>query len=58
MKKKTNLLDLGSYPGGWSVASKIITEGKFYLLILKICNQFIMSNFYVAIFFNQVQRHD
>ena len=27
--KNTNLLDLGSYPGGWSqVASKLITEGK------------------------------
>ncbi len=29
IKKKTNLLDLGSSPGGWSqVASKIITNGK------------------------------
>ena len=29
IKKNTNLLDLGSYPGGWSqVASKIITKGK------------------------------
>ncbi len=29
IKKNTNLLDLGSYPGGWSqVASNIITYGK------------------------------
>ena len=29
VNKKTNLLDLGSYPGGWSqVASQIITTGK------------------------------
>ncbi len=29
LNKRTNLLDLGSYPGGWSqVASQIITEGK------------------------------
>ena len=36
MKKKTNLLDLGSYPGGWSqVASKIITEGKVLSIDIK-----------------------
>ena len=29
IKKNTNLLDLGSSPGGWSqVASKLITNGK------------------------------
>ena len=29
IKKNTNLLDLGSYPGGWTqVAAKIITTGK------------------------------
>ena len=29
LKKNTNLLDLGSFPGGWSqVASKIITKGR------------------------------
>ena len=29
IKKNTNLLDIGSTPGGWSqVASKIITNGK------------------------------
>ena len=29
IKSNTNLLDLGSYPGGWSqVATKIITKGK------------------------------
>ena len=30
LNKDTNLLDLGSSPGGWSqVASKLITKGKF-----------------------------
>tara|TARA_Y100000591_G_C21763059_1_gene661193 strand:+ start:451 stop:1077 length:627 start_codon:yes stop_codon:yes gene_type:complete len=34
--KKTNLLDLGSYPGGWSqVASKIITNGKILSIDIK-----------------------
>ena len=29
IKKNTNLLDIGSYPGGWSqVASKLISSGK------------------------------
>ena len=36
LKKNTNLLDLGSYPGGWSqVASKIITSGKILSLDIK-----------------------
>ena len=35
IKKKTNLLDLGSSPGGWSqVASQIITDGKIMSLDL------------------------
>ena len=34
IKKNSNLLDLGSSPGGWAqVADKIITKGKFYQLI-------------------------
>ena len=36
IKKNTNLLDLGSYPGGWSqVASQIITTGKIMAIDIK-----------------------
>ncbi len=36
LKKNTYLLDLGSFPGGWSqVASKIITNGKILSLDIK-----------------------
>ena len=36
IKKNTNLLDLGSFPGGWSqVASQIITEGKIMSIDIK-----------------------
>ena len=36
IKKSSNLLDLGAYPGGWSqVVSKIITSGKILSIDLK-----------------------
>ena len=36
LKKNTNLLDLGSFPGGWSqVASQIITSGKIMAIDIK-----------------------
>ena len=36
IKKDTNLLELGSYPGGWSqVASKLITDGKVLSIDIK-----------------------
>ena len=36
IKKNSNLLDLGSSPGGWSqVASKIITKGKILSVDIK-----------------------
>ena len=36
IKKNSNLLDLGSYPGGWSqVASKMITSGKILSIDIK-----------------------
>ena len=36
LRKNTNLLDLGSYPGGWSqIASQIITTGKILAIDLK-----------------------
>ena len=37
IKKNTNLLDLGSYPGGWTqVASQIITKGKIMAIDIKL----------------------
>ena len=39
IKKDTNLLDLGSYPGGWSqVSSQIITNGKVLSVDIKSMN--------------------
>ena len=36
IKKNTNLLDLGSCPGGWSqVAAKVITKGKILAVDIK-----------------------
>ena len=36
IKKNSNLLDIGSYPGGWSqVASQIITSGKILSIDIK-----------------------
>ena len=36
LRKNTNLLDLGSFPGGWSqIASQIITTGKILAIDLK-----------------------
>ena len=36
LKKSTNLLDIGSYPGGWSqVVSKIVTSGRIMSIDLK-----------------------
>ena len=36
IKKSTKLLDIGSYPGGWSqVANKLVTEGKILAIDLK-----------------------
>ena len=36
IKRNSNLLDLGAYPGGWSqVASKIITNGKILSIDIK-----------------------
>ena len=36
IKKNTNLLDLGAYPGGWTqVANKLITDGKIISVDIK-----------------------
>ena len=36
LKNNTNLLDLGSYPGGWSqVATEIITSGRLMAVDIK-----------------------
>ena len=51
LKKNTKLLDIGSYPGGWSqVSSKIITAGKILSMDIKKMDKlenvsFIESNF-------------
>ena len=46
LSKNTNLLDLGSYPGGWSqVASKIITHGKILSVDIKQMEQIKNVNF-------------
>ena len=40
IKKNTNLLDIGAYPGGWSqVSSKIISTGKILSLDIKKMDQ-------------------
>ena len=36
LKKNTNIIDLGSFPGGWSqVVSKKVTEGKILAIDIK-----------------------
>ena len=45
IKKNTRLLDLGSYPGGWSqVASKIVTNGKILSIDIKLIALLAPSN--------------
>ena len=47
LKKNTNLLDVGAYPGGWSqVASKIVTVGKILSIDLKKMNQLKNVSFF------------
>ena len=46
IKKNSRLLDLGSYPGGWSqVASKLIPMVKFWQSTLNQWNKLIMLSF-------------
>ena len=51
IKKNTNLLDLGSFPGGWTqVASQIITKGKIMAVDIKLMEpiknvKFLEGNF-------------
>ena len=46
IKKNSNLLDLGSCPGGWSqVASHIITKGKILSVDIKEMKQIKNVNF-------------
>ena len=46
IKKNTNLLDIGSYPGGWSqVAKKIISSGKILSIDLKKMDEIKKVNF-------------
>ena len=54
LKKNTNLLDLGSSPGGWSqVASKIIKAGKILSIDTKPMNQIQNVQFYKCDIFDQ-----
>ena len=47
IKSNSNLLDLGSSPGGWSqVASKIISKGKIMAIDIKEMKQIQSVNFY------------
>ena len=47
IKKNSRLLDLGSYPGGWSqVASKLITNGKILAIDIKSMEQIKNVIFY------------
>ena len=44
IKKNSRLLDLGSYPGGWSqVASKLITNGKSEKEILELLDELVID---------------
>ncbi len=46
IKKDSNLLDIGAYPGGWSqVSSKIITSGKILSIDLKYIEEIKGVNF-------------
>ena len=56
LRKKLSLLDIGSYPGGWSqVASKKITNGKILAVDIKLMEKNILKpemNLGDAILFN------
>ena len=53
IKKHTNLLDIGSYPGGWSqVSSKIIETGKIVSIDLKKMEKIKKVNFLQCDFLN------
>ena len=57
IKKNTNLLDLGSSPGGWAqVASKIITKGKILSVDIKPMLPIKNVNFINCDIFNQKMR--
>tara|TARA_B100000941_G_scaffold88411_1_gene61213 strand:+ start:394 stop:1020 length:627 start_codon:yes stop_codon:yes gene_type:complete len=63
IKKNTNLLDLGSCPGGWSqVASKLITDGKVLSIDMKqmrpIYNvKFLHCNFFESKTKNKIKNY-
>ncbi len=63
IKKNTNLLDLGSFPGGWTqVATQIITSGKIMSVDLKTMEpiknvKFLRGNFLDTIVKNEVTEY-
>ena len=57
IKKSSNLLDLGAFPGGWSqVASKIITSGKILSIDLKPMEEIKNVKFLQSNFFDQITK--
>ena len=57
IKKNSNLLDLGSSPGGWSqVASKIITQGKILSIDIKNMSPVKNVNFYKNDIFEKITK--
>ena len=64
IKKNTNLLDLGSSPGGWSqVASKLITKGNVLSIDIKqmkpIYNvKFLHCNFFESSTKDKIKNYD
>ena len=63
IKKNTNLLDLGSFPGGWTqVATQIITSGKIMSVDLKTMDpiknvKFLKGNFLDPVVKNEVTEY-
>ena len=54
LKTNTNLLDLGSYPGGWAqVVSKIVTDGKILSIDIKNMTPIKNVNFYKSDIFEK-----
>ncbi len=57
IKKSSNLLDLGAFPGGWSqVASKIITSGKILSIDLKPMEEIKNVKFLQSNVFDQITK--
>ena len=59
INKNTNLLDLGSSPGGWSqVASQLITNGKIFSVDIKQMNPIRNVNFLKSDIFDEKTKNE